>query len=108
MISFFINVELTELIALRYGLTTSMFISAVMYHFSQMSMLPGLGVLKLFDKFMIAVYLFLAATIVVTTLCYLALVMWKRPELVKPIDRYGMVVSILLPIVSFWLLVTLV
>jgi hypothetical protein len=107
MISFFINVELTELIALRYGLTTSMFISAVMYHFSQMSMLPGLGVLKLFDKFMIAVYLFLAATIVVTTLCYLALVMWKRPELVKPIDRYGMVVSILLPVISFWLLVTL-
>lgn len=56
MISFFINVENHELISLRYCLTTSMFISAVMYHFSQLSMLPGLGVLKLFDKFMIAVY----------------------------------------------------
>ncbi|MDO9324021.1 MAG: hypothetical protein Q7T80_03590 [Methanoregula sp.] len=107
MLSFFINLEHRELLPLRYGLTTSMFITAVMYHFSQLSMLPGLGVLKLFDKFMIAVYIFLAATIVVTTLCYLAQRSWERPELVKPINLYGMVVSILLPFISFWLLVTL-
>ena len=107
LLSFFINLEHRELLPLRYGLTTSMFISAVMYDFSQVSLLPGLGVLKLFDKFMIAVYLFLAATIVVTTLCYLAQRKWERPELVKPINRYGMGVSIMLPIVLFWLLVTL-
>ncbi len=107
-ISFFIRVAHNELVNLRYVLTTSMFISAVMYHFSQLSMLPGLGVLKLFDKFMIAVYLYLSATIIVTTLCYLAQEEWERPELVKPINRYGMVVSILLPLVSFWLLVILI
>ena len=85
-----------------------MFISAVMYHFGQLAMIPGLGVLNLFDKFMIAVYLFLAVTVTVTTLCYLAQQQWGRPELVKPINRYGLVVSFILPIVSFWLLMALV
>jgi hypothetical protein len=104
MLSFFIKVEHNELVHLRYVLTTSMFISAVMYHFSQLSLLPGLGVLKLFDKFMIAVYVFLAVTIAVTTLCYLAQQQWGKPELVSPINRYGLVLSIILPVVMFWVL----
>ena len=106
MISFFIVMDHPVLVSLRYIITTSMFMSAVMYQFSQLSMLPGIGALRLFDKFMIAVYLFLSATIIVTTLCYLAQRKWKRPGLVEPINRYGLVVSILLPIVSFLLLVT--
>ncbi|WP_424031062.1 hypothetical protein [Methanoregula sp.] len=107
-LSFLIRVDHPELVHLRYVLTTSMFISAVMYHFGQLALIPGLGVLKLFDKFMIAVYLFLAVTVTVTTLCYLAQQQWGRPELVKPINRYGVVVSILLPVVSFWLLLVLI
>jgi hypothetical protein len=106
-ISFFVKVEHSELVHLRYILTTSMFITAVLYHYSELSGLLGLGVLKLFDKYMIAVYLFLAATIVVTTLCYLVQWDWKRPELVKPINRYGMVISILVPVVTLWLLMVL-
>ena len=108
MLSFFISVEHNELVHLRYVLTTTMFISAVMYHFSQLSLLPGLGVLKLFDKFMIAVYLFLAVTIAVTTLCYLAQQQWGRQDLVKPINDFGVVVSIILPVLTFWLLLVLI
>ncbi len=107
-LSFLIHVRDSNLVFLRYSLTTSMFLSAVMYHFSQDALIPGLGVLKLFDKFMIAVYLFLAVTVTVTTLCYLAEHQWERPALVKPINRYGLVVAILLPLVSFWLLLLLV
>jgi hypothetical protein len=107
-LSFFIDVKHNELVHLRYVLVTSMFISAVMYHFSQIAMVPGLGVLKLFDKFMIAVYLFLAVTITVTTLCYLAQHQWNRAELVRPLNRYGVVVSILLPAILFLLLVKFV
>lgn len=107
-LSFLIRVDHNELVHLRYVLTTSMFISAVMYHFGQLALIPGLGVLKLFDKFMIAVYLFLAVTVAITTFCYLAQQQWGRPELVKPINRYGIVVSIVLPVVSFWLLVVLI
>ena len=105
-LSFFIKVEHNELVHLRYVLTTTMFITAVMYHFTEMAVLPSFVVFNLFDKYMIAVYLFLASTIIVTTLCYLALWDWKRPGLVKPINRYGMVISILVPVVSFCLLVT--
>jgi hypothetical protein len=106
-LSFFIRVEHNELVHLRYVLTTTMFITAVMYHFTEVSVLPSLAVFNLFDKYMIAVYLFLSATIVVTTLCYLAQWQWQRPGLVKYINRYGMVVSILVPIVSFVLLAKL-
>jgi hypothetical protein len=107
-LSFTVQVKEGPLIALRYSLTTSMFISAVMYHFSQLALVPGLGVLKLFDKFMISVYLFLAVTIVITTLCYVAERQWEKPELVKPFNRYGMVLTIVLPAVSFWLLLVLI
>ena len=64
--------------------------------------------LKLFDKFMIAVYLFLGVTIFITSLCYVAERQWERAELVKPFNRYGMVLTILLPAVSFWLLLVLI
>lgn len=106
-LSFFIKVEHNELVHLRYVLTTTMFITAVMYHFTEIAVLPSFMVFNLFDKYMISVYLFLASTIIVTTLCYLALWDWKRPGLVKPINRYGMVISILVPVVSFCLLLTL-
>jgi hypothetical protein len=101
-LSFFIKVEHNELVHLRYVLTTSMFISAVMYHFSQISLLPELGELKIFDKFMIAVYLFMAMTVIITTLCYLALHQWEKPEYVKPINEYGAIISIILPIILFF------
>ncbi len=107
-LSFLILVKEPVLVSLRYTLSTTMFISAVMYHFGQLALIPGLGVLKLFDKFMIAVYLFLALTLAVTTFCYLAEHQWQRPELVKPINRYGFVVSIIIPVVSFWLLFVLI
>jgi hypothetical protein len=107
-LSFFIKVEHNELVHLRYVLTTTMFITAVMYQFTEVSVLPSLAVFNLFDKYMVAVYLFLSATIVVTTLCYLAQWQWQRPGLVKYINRYGMVVSIFVPIVSFVLLIKLI
>jgi len=79
-----------------------------MYHFSQIALVPGLGVLKLFDKFMIAVYLFLTITVVVTTFCYLAEHQWKRSDLVNPLNWYGGAASIVLPVIAFWMLVALV
>ena len=103
-LSFFIHVQHNEMVTLRFILVTNMFISAVMYHFSQLTSLPGLGVLKLFDKFMIAVYLFLAITIIVTTLCYLAQHQWEKPDLVQPINRLGAIASILLPLLGFGVL----
>ena len=102
-LSFFIHVQHNEMVTLRFILVTNMFISAVMYHFSQLTQLPGLGVLKLFDKFMIAVYLFLAITIIVTSLCYMAQHQWERPDLVQRINRFGAIASILLPVITFGL-----
>jgi len=107
LISFFLSEEHRELIALRYGLTTSMFISAVMFNFSQLASLPGIGGLTLFEKFMISVYLFLAGTIVVTTLCYISLYTWKRPDLARRINWSGLAVSILVPVGVFWLLLAM-
>lgn len=103
-LSFFIGVGSDELVALRYGLGTSMFIAAVMYHFSQLASLPVVGVLKLFDKFMISIYVFLAVTLIVTTLAFLARAQWNKPEFIPRINRYGAVFAIILPIITFWIL----
>jgi hypothetical protein len=62
-------------------------------------------VLKLFDNFMISVYVFLAMTLVITTFWYPARHQGERPELVQPINRYGVVVSVILPVITLWLLV---
>nr|WP_321352659.1 hypothetical protein [uncultured Methanoregula sp.] len=104
-LSFLIQVLDAPLVALRYSITTSMFFSAVMYYFSQLALIPGLGMLTLFDKFMISMYLFLAVTIMVTTICYLAQHPWNCPELVRPINRIGLIVSLVLPLAAFWLIV---
>ena len=45
-LSFLILVKEPVLVSLRYTLSTTMFISAVMYHFGQLALIPGLGVLK--------------------------------------------------------------
>jgi hypothetical protein len=46
-------------------------------------------------------------TVIITTLCYLALHQWEKPEYVKPINNYGAIVSIILPVFVFFLLLNI-
>jgi hypothetical protein len=88
----------------RLGLGTSMLISAVMFHLSQTSSLPSLPSLILIDKIMISVYAFLASSLFATTLIYVDEEYWKKVDYTKQVNRFGAILTIILPFVVFAIL----
>ncbi|MEM4258191.1 MAG: hypothetical protein QXL17_03450 [Candidatus Thermoplasmatota archaeon] len=88
----------------RLGLGTSMLISAVMFHLSQTSSLPALPSLILIDKIMISVYAFLASSLLATTLIYIDEEYWKDVDYTKIVNRFGAMITIILPFVVFAIL----
>ena len=90
--------------AQRVGLGTGTLISAVLFHVSQTVSLPPIATLMLFDKVMISVYAFLAASLIVTTLLVLAEDHRVAPERSRRINRLGALATVLLPFVVFLLL----
>ncbi len=85
----------------RLGLGTSMLISSVMFHLSQTSSLPALPSLILMDKVMIAVYVFISCSLLSTTIIYIDDEFWKDVDYTDIVNRAGLVVSMVLPIVVF-------
>jgi len=91
-------------VANRLGLGTSMLISAVLYHISQIVNLPSGGRLMLLDKIMFSVYAFLAGSLVVTTLIAIDEDYWKDRDYTRQINLYGGLATVLLPFVVFALI----
>lgn len=77
----------------RLGLGTSMVISAVMFHISQTVALPPLGRLILFDKIMLAVYVFLVGSLMVTALIGIDEDYWKGSDHTRAINVWGAVAT---------------
>ncbi|MFH1101814.1 MAG: hypothetical protein V1726_07245 [Methanobacteriota archaeon] len=100
-LSFFFK---SDKITHRLGLGTSMLISAVMFHLSQTSSLPPLPSLILIDKIMIAVYAFLASSLLATTLIYIDDEYWKDVDYTKIVNRMGGILTIILPFIIFAIL----
>ncbi|HWG90312.1 MAG TPA: hypothetical protein VNZ52_05615 [Candidatus Thermoplasmatota archaeon] len=94
-------------VAQRLTLGTSMLISAVMFHISQIVSLPPLSQLILFDKIMLSVYSFLAGSLVVTTLIAIDEDWWKDRDHTREINRYGAIATLLLPLVVYLLVAVL-
>jgi hypothetical protein len=88
----------------RLGLGTGMLITAVGFHISQTVSLPPLGALTLFDKVMISVYTFIAATLLVTTVLAFGERIQLPPRVSKLINQRGALLAIALPFVVFGLL----
>lgn len=91
-------------IAQRLGLGTSMLISAVMFHISQTASLPPLGFLMLIDKIMISTYVFLASSLIVTTIIHIDVDWWQKVDYTKETNRYGAVITVLLPFIVYFAL----
>ena len=91
-------------VAQRLGMGTSMLISAVMFHISQTASLPPLGSLILIDKIMISTYVFLASSLVVTTLIHIDVEWWNNVDYTKETNKYGAVATVLLPFVVYLML----
>ncbi|MCA1811847.1 MAG: hypothetical protein LC623_07555 [Halobacteriales archaeon] len=91
----------------RLSLGTGMLITAVGFHISQTVALPPLGALTLFDKVMIAVYAFIAATLLVTTVLAFGERLRLPEKASRLINKRGALLAVLLPFVVFALLALL-
>jgi len=80
----------------RVGLGTGMLISSVMFHISQTVGLPPMARLILFDKVMIAVYLFVLGSLSVTALIAIDEDYWKDRDHTMAINIYGAAATVLL------------
>ena len=91
----------------RVGLGTGMLISAVMFHISQTLALPPLPRLVLFDKVMIAVYLFILASLAVTALIAIDEDYWKDRDYTKQINSWGALLAVAIPAIALGALLLL-
>lgn len=89
----------------RLALGTGMLISSVMFHISQTVALPPMARLILFDKVMIAVYLFVVGSLTVTTLIAIDEDYWKGSDHTQKINLYGAAATILVAGATLVLLV---
>jgi len=91
----------------KVGLSTSMLITAVMFHISQTSSLPPLGSLIMIDKIMMATYAFLTISLIATALVVINEDVWKKKGLTLKINIIGGIMAAIMPFVLFgilWLL----
>jgi hypothetical protein len=87
--------------AQKIGLGTSMLISAVMFHISQISSLPPMGSLIMIDKIMLSTYGCLCASLICTALVSVNDDFWKKADLSKKINMFGGIMSVILPFIIF-------
>ena len=88
----------------KVGLSTSMLITAVMFHISQTASLPPLGSLIMIDKIMMATYTFLTISLIATALVVINEDIWKKPKLTMKINIIGGIAAAVMPFILFGIL----
>jgi hypothetical protein len=88
----------------KVGLSTSMLITAVMFHISQTSSLPPLGSLIMIDKIMLATYTFLTISLIATSLVVINEDIWKKEKLTMKINVIGGMMAAIMPFLMFGIL----
>jgi hypothetical protein len=102
--SFLFRMDDFSAFGLRVGLNTSMLITAVLFNIAIASNIPPVAQLNFYMVFTISVLAFLAINLVVTILGYVTWNYQKDAAKVKRINRYGVVISIAIPILLFLLI----
>lgn len=78
---------------LRFGLNTSMLISAVLFTVAVQNSVPPTSTINFYMVFSIGVFIFLASNIMVTVVGYVEFNYLNHPERLKSINRYGILAS---------------
>ena len=99
--SFLFEMYESNAFSLRIGINTSMLITAVLFNIAEQTNLPPMTKLTFYDVFISSVIAFLAASLVVTVLGYVNWMHHGDKKRVDAINRWGLVVSIAIPLVLF-------
>lgn len=88
----------------RLSLGTGMIISAVLFHVAQSSALPPFGGIRQLDIIMMSAYVAIATSILITVLCHVYHARGRPDDVVKKINRLGLVLAVTTPVVVYVLL----
>jgi hypothetical protein len=100
-ISFLFGLKDPPSVGLRMGLNTSMLITTILFQLSISGFIPPSTSISTFGLFSISVLVFLAMNLVVTIIGFAHFVKYKDVNFTLKINRWGFVISIILPIVLY-------
>ncbi len=94
--SYLLRMDDGSAFGLRFGLNTSMLISAVLFAVAVQNILPPTSTINFYTVFVIGVFIFLASNIVVTILGYVEFNYMDNPQVLRAINRYGVLASVMI------------
>lgn len=100
--SFFFNLKDKESVATRLGLITSMLVTLLLFDFTQENEIPPSPTVDLFSVFIITVLLFMAINLLVTIFGAYKWVKHGDEKIINRINRWGLLISIIIPILVFF------
>ena len=106
-ISFLFGLKDPGSVGLRMGLNTSMLITTILFSLSLSSAIPPSSSISIFGLFMVSVLVFLSMNLVVTIVGFAHFVKFKDANFTLKINRWGFVISIILPVLLFVVLFAL-
>jgi hypothetical protein len=103
-ISFLFGLKDPPSVGLRMGLNTSMLITTILFQLNISSSIPPSTSVSIFGLFSISVLLFLSMNLIVTIVGFAYFVKYKDVNFTMKINRWGFIISLILPIVLFTVL----
>lgn len=105
-ISFLFSLKDPPSVGLRLGLNTSMLITTILFTLSISGSVPPSTSISIFALFMISVIIFLSLNLIVTIGGFSLSMRFKDPHLALRINRWGLVFSIIVPVLIFVVLLS--
>ena len=103
-VSFLFKMHEINAFSLRVGINTSMLITAVLFNINQQNNIPPISQLTLYDAFIDSVFVFLAINLIITVFGYVQYIRTKDQSKVDKLNKQGIIISLITPIVIFFAL----
>jgi hypothetical protein len=101
VVSFLFSLKDPGSVGLRMGLNTSMLITTILFQLNISASIPPSTSVSIFGLFSISVLVFLSLNLIVTIVGFAHFVKFKNEKFTVRVNRWGLVISIILPIMLF-------
>lgn len=107
VVSFLFSLKDPGSVGLRMGLNTSMLITTILFQLNISASIPPSTSVSIFGLFSISVLVFLSLNLIVTIVGFAHFVKFKNEKFTIRVNRWGLVISIILPVMLFIVLYSL-
>jgi hypothetical protein len=105
--SFLFSLKDASAVGLRIGLNTSMLVTTLLFNFSLSGSIPPSSTITIFGLFMLSVIIFMVMNLIVTITGFVQWFHYKNERRTKITNRWGFVLSLIIPLVFFLVIVLL-